>query len=52
MSNSSRIVLGALLWTGLISWLHFRLNVDWSAVWNDQLAEGERKLNVAYIPVT
>ena len=44
--------MGVALWTATISALHFGLNVDWSSVRNDQLAAGERKLNVAYIPVT
>ena len=46
------ILLGALLWTGAISALHVRLNVDWTTLLNDYAAEGLRKLNVAYIPVT
>jgi NitT/TauT family transport system substrate-binding protein len=52
MKPSSRILAGVLLWTGTISALHFGLNVDWSTVRNGRLATGERKLNVAYIPVT
>ncbi|MGH9784491.1 MAG: ABC transporter substrate-binding protein [Terriglobia bacterium] len=52
MRISRRILLGAVLWTGAISALHFRLNVDWSALVNDYLSENLRKLNVAYIPVT
>jgi hypothetical protein len=43
---------GLLAWTGLISFLHLRLNFDWSALLNDRLPETRRKLNVAYIPVT
>ena len=46
------IVLGALLWTGVVTALHFRLNVDWTTLANDYLSESLRKLNVAYIPVT
>ena len=49
---SSKILLGVLLWTGALSALHFRLNVDWSSVANDWIEESQRKLNVAYIPVT
>ncbi|MBF8305695.1 MAG: hypothetical protein HW398_883, partial [Acidobacteria bacterium] len=48
----NRILLGAVLWTGTLSALHFRLNVDWSSLVNDYLTENLRKLNVAYIPVT
>jgi hypothetical protein len=46
------ILLGALLWTGSISLLHFHLNVDWTTLFNDYVSESLRKLNVAYIPVT
>jgi hypothetical protein len=49
---------GKLLWLGLLSWLvgitglHLWLNVDWRSLRNDYLPESERRLNVAYIPVT
>ena len=52
MSDAKRILLGLALWTGVVSALHLRLNLDWSAVINDRLPEAERKLNVAFIPVT
>jgi len=52
MRPSRKILIGVVLWTGAISGLHFRLNVDWSALGNDYLAENLRKLHVAYIPVT
>jgi hypothetical protein len=39
-------------WTAAITSLHAGLNVDWSEVLNDRLPEDQRKLNVAYIPVT
>jgi hypothetical protein len=32
--------------------LHLALNVDWAVALNDRLPLSERKLNVAYIPVT
>ncbi len=32
--------------------LHLTLNVDWSVLLNDRLPEAERRLYVAYIPVT
>jgi NitT/TauT family transport system substrate-binding protein len=47
-----RIVFGVLLWTVLVTALHFKLNVDWSAFLNNELAADVRKLNVAFIPVT
>lgn len=52
MTEGKRIVIGVLMWTGVISALHLRLNTDWSVVWNDHLPEEQRKLNVAFIPVT
>ena len=52
MTDSRKILLGAFAWTALVSGLHARLNVDWAALLNDRLPDGERKLNVAYIPVT
>jgi hypothetical protein len=47
-----RLVLVLLAWSGAVTALHLALNVDWSAVWNDRLPPDQRKLNVAYIPVT
>ncbi|MDQ2970958.1 MAG: ABC transporter substrate-binding protein [Acidobacteriota bacterium] len=47
-----RILLGALLWTAALTAAHLAFNVDWSAWVNQWLPPGERKLNVAYIPVT
>ena len=39
-------------WLLAVTGLHFWLNFDWDAYLNDSLPEHERKLNVAYIPVT
>jgi len=52
MVNPRRTIGLVLAWTALITGLHFWLNVDWSVVLNDRLPANERKLNVAYIPVT
>ena len=52
MTDTRRITIGLLIWTGLISVLHLRLNFEWSAALNGFLPESQRKLNVAYIPVT
>ena len=52
MTDTRRIALGLFAWTALISVLHLRLNVDWTAALNDYLPQEKRKLNVAYIPVT
>jgi NitT/TauT family transport system substrate-binding protein len=50
--GARRLAIGALLWTGVVSAAHLTWNVDWSMVFNAYLPEQERKLNVAYIPVT
>jgi len=52
LSPARRILIGVLLWTGVITAAHFALNVDWSAALNNRLPPEKRKLNVAYIPVT
>ena len=44
------VVIGA--WIVVITAAHFVLNVNWQVLMNDRLPEKERKLNVAYIPVT
>ncbi len=52
MSDAKRIILGLLLWTGVVSAVHLKLNFDWSDVVNERLPESKRRLHVAYIPVT
>lgn len=52
MSAGRRILVGLLLWTGVVTAAHMTWNFDWSAIVNDRLAPEKRKLNVAYIPVT
>ena len=47
-----RIVLGLVAWISIITALHLCLNVNWLEVLNDRLPLSQRKLNVAYIPVT
>ena len=47
-----KIIAGLVVWLGIISAAHMALNVNWSVLLNDRLPENERKLNVAYIPVT
>lgn len=39
-------------WVVLVTALHLWINLDWEAFLNDFRPEQERKLNVAYIPVT
>ena len=52
MTDARRIAAGLVVWTGVITALHLSVNVNWPEVLNDRLPEPERKLNVAYIPVT
>ncbi|WP_198316685.1 hypothetical protein [Cystobacter fuscus] len=40
------------LWVLTLTVLHVWLNVRWDGVVNDWRPESERKLDVAYIPVT
>ena len=40
------------VWIVAITGLHLWLNFDWESFLNDSRPERERKLNVAYIPVT
>lgn len=39
-------------WSMMITGLHLWLNFDWVSFLNDFRPEAERRLNVAYIPVT
>lgn len=52
MTRARWIAVLVGLWVALVTAGHALLNVDWSAVVNDRLPPGQRKLNVAYIPVT
>lgn len=52
MSDAKKIVIGVLMWTAVVSGLHMKLNVDWSVLINDRLPENQRKINIAFIPVT
>jgi hypothetical protein len=47
-----KILYGAAAWLVLVSAVHMTLNVDWAVLLNDRLPEDQRKLNVAYVPVT
>ena len=46
------IVAAIGAWILAITAAHLALNVNWQVLMNDQLPEAQRKLNVAYIPVT
>jgi hypothetical protein len=50
MRNKLAWSVGA--WVVAITGLHLFWNVNWSVALNDRLPPGQRKLNVAYIPVT
>jgi hypothetical protein len=52
MTTNRRIVLFVATWIAVITAAHMAMNVEWSVLLNDFLPVGERKLNVAYIPVT
>ncbi|HEV3040695.1 MAG TPA: ABC transporter substrate-binding protein [Candidatus Angelobacter sp.] len=53
MNKTTRILIGIIvLWIGVVSALHFGMNVNWSILINDRLPAAQRKLYVAYIPVT
>jgi hypothetical protein len=45
-------MIGVSAWIAVITGAHLATNVDWNVVLNERLPESERKLNVAYIPVT
>ena len=47
-----RITIGVTAWLLAVTAAHMALNVNWSVLMNDRMPEAERKLNVAYIPVT
>ena len=47
-----KIAIGASAWLALITLAHVLLNVNWQIVLNDRLPLDQRKLYVAYIPVT
>lgn len=46
--------IGAIVavWLVAITAAHLVLNVNWPVLLNERLPESERRLNVAYIPVT
>jgi hypothetical protein len=47
-----KLTLAITAWIVAITSAHFALNVNWNVLMNDRLPEANRKLNVAYIPVT
>jgi hypothetical protein len=47
-----KLILAIGAWIVAITTAHSVLNVNWQVLMNDRLPEADRKLNVAYIPVT
>ena len=47
-----KLVVAIGAWIVAITAAHSMLNVNWQVLMNDRLPEADRKLNVAYIPVT
>jgi hypothetical protein len=52
MTTSRKLGLAVAAWVVLITAAHMATNVDWKVLINERLPESERRLNVAYIPVT
>ena len=52
MKLRNKILLCVFGWLVAISVLHSYLNVNWAAVLNDYRPEAQRKITVAYLPVT
>jgi NitT/TauT family transport system substrate-binding protein len=47
-----KLLVTTLAWIATITGLHLWLNFDWESYLNESRPERERKLGVAYIPVT
>ena len=52
MIRLRRIAFSIAAWVVAVTAAHLTLNVNWPVLMNDRLPEAQRKLNVAYIPVT
>lgn len=52
MSATRKVFIGIGIWIAAITALHLAMNVEWSVVLNERLPLDQRKMNVAYIPVT
>jgi NitT/TauT family transport system substrate-binding protein len=52
MSFKQKVLLCAVAWLVAVSVLHGYLNVNWAAILNDYRPPDERKITVAYSPVT
>lgn len=47
-----KILYAVAAWLVIITAAHLAMNVDWKVLLNERLPLDQRKLNVAYIPVT
>ena len=47
-----KIGIGLLAWLALVTGLHFYWNVSFTELVNDRRPEDQRKLMLAYVPVT
>ncbi len=52
MSLKRKVLLSFVAWVALVSALHGYLNVNWAAVLNEYRPLNERRITVAYLPVT
>lgn len=52
MTPTRKIAFAVFAWVSILTTAHLATNVDWTVLLNEHLPENERKLNVAYIPVT
>ena len=52
MSLKAKLIILGVAWIAVITALHGWLNVNWASVLNDYRPAAERKISVAYIPVT
>jgi hypothetical protein len=52
MNRTKQLLLLGFTWLAAVTALHLRLNFDWDAFLNGYRPVAERKLTVAYIPVT
>jgi NitT/TauT family transport system substrate-binding protein len=52
VQTKNKVLFIVLGWVLLISALHASMNVNWAAVLNDYRPPAQRKITVAYIPVT
>ena len=45
-------LLAVTAWIAIVTAAHLATNVEWDVLLNERLPMKERKLNIAYIPVT